>query len=272
MDVVLNGQSRAIEHVWTCTHEKGVSAVSGWMLYWQAPNRTYVVKAVADDLVVFFRQPPSDYCLTEGRVPYLTDIGVIPDPSTLDNVIVHHVKQFPRSRVLLGGTIELLSFNPRVRRPSLDEIDLELRLLNVQRALVTSFVTITPESVWSRYPKLNSYFAEMNTMTVAPPPASPNDPLGFAIWRRAPLTEDDVHKRLYYSVEDLDGIIRFDPAKPPEQWQVFRLDSRDFRRSSTFCYAERCVSLKGSSNEIYDPATRNIVGIGHSLPLENWFH
>lgn len=272
VDLVVNGQRHTIEHVWICTHEKGFNEGTGWMLHWRAPRRTYVVKAVAKDLVVFFRQPSSNYCLREGKVPYSADIGVIPDPSTVDNVIVHHAEHFPRSSALLGGSIERLSYAPKLSDPTRVERSLAARLVWSERQLVSSFVVITPESIWSRYPEWNSYFGAMQAMTVAPPPTSPHHPIGFPIQRVAPLTVKDIHERLHYSVQDIEGTIRFDFSRTPEHVRIFRIDTRDFRRSILFCYAERCVTLKRSFSEIYDPVTRNIIGVGHSLPLETWFH
>ena len=168
VNVVLDGQRRTIEYVWKCTNEKGINAAAGWYLRWEAEGepRHYVVKKIADDLVVFFRQPRSNYCLIEGQVPYTPDVGVIPDPPTLDKVIVYRAESCPRSGAILGGTIERLDHDPKARRPSLDEEYLANLLRTYQGNLVSAAVSITPESIWGRYPKLKSYFGKMTTMTL----------------------------------------------------------------------------------------------------------
>jgi len=269
IEVVLDGKPRTVEHIWRCTHEKAFSAAVGWTLVWRSEGLQYVAKVIDKDLVIFFREPTSNHCYRVGKFAYASDIGVIPNPSTLDNLFVHHVEQFPRSGAIVGSSIERLDHDPKVPGPSLKEMTLEAGLRTYENDLVSSSVTIIPESIWSRYPKLDSYFRSLEVLTVAPYPTDPNQPLGFPIWRGSPLSKDDVHKRTYYSVQDIDGTIRFDPSRVPEQWVVFRRDLRDFRRSTTFCYAERCVPLSGMYNEIYDPGTRNVIGVLHSSPLRN---
>lgn len=270
MSVVLNGQSRTVEHLWRCTHERVFSAGTGWGLVWRSEGRRYMVKVLGNGLIVFFREPTSNYCYRDGSAPYVADIGVISNPSTLDGLVVHHVEQFPQSDAIVGGSVERLGDNPMMLSPSVQERDLEARLRAYEDELVSSSVTITPESIWSRYPELNSYFRPINVVTVAPPPTHPQQPLGFSVRRGSPLSNIDVHRRLYYSVQDIDGIIKFNPSRTPEKWVVFRRDRRDFRRNVTFCYSERCVELGGDNyHEIYDPQSRNIIGVWHSSPLRN---
>jgi hypothetical protein len=211
-----------------------------------------------------------------GKRPYASDVGVIPnvDQGIVDYVVVHHYhKQFPRSSAILAGSIEPLGEHSKITRQSREERQLERSLESLERKLVASAVTVIPESMWSRYPKLNSYFEVMTELTVAPRPApGPRRQFGFPIRILAVLNNDDVQKRLYYSVQDIDGRIDFDPSRTPEHWKVFRLDDRDFRRSTTFCYLERCVPLEGMYNEIYDPETRSIIAVYHSLTLAGAFY
>ena len=271
VNVVLDGQRRTIEYVWKCTNEKGISAAVGWYLRWQAEGepRHYVVKEIADNLVVFFRQPPSNYCLIKGQVPYTPDVGVIPDPPKLDRVIVYRARGFHRSSAILGGTIERLDHDPKVAGPSLDDENLANLLRTYQGDLVAAEVTITPESTWGRYPKLKSYFGKMTTVTRAPLPSPPRHSYGFPILGEVRRDADDSFKSLYYSVQDINGTITFDPSRAPEYREVFRLDRRDHRRKVTFCYAGRCVPLRGQSDDFYFPETRSIVNVFHSIVLKN---
>ena len=276
LDVALNNRPRTIEHIWKCTHEKIFSAAVGWTLAWRSEHRKYVVKRADDDLVVFFQQPTDAYCGVIERVPYASDVGVIPDPDQhiVDHVIVHHYrKQLPRSSAILGGSVERLSDRATIPRQSSQERRLEASLVRWEEKLVASVVAIVPDSIWSRYPKLDSYFGAMTKLTVAPQsPPGPRRQFGFPIQIFAVLSTEDVRKRLYYSVREIDGRIIFDPSRTPEHWKVFRFDDRDFQGSTSFCYFERCIPLVGVYNEIYDPETRAIISVSRKLTLAGSFY
>ena len=270
MDVILSGQTHTIDYVWNCTHEKVFSEEGGWILRWRSAHK-YAVQTISKDLVVFFQQPSSNYCLVEGKRPYVSDIGVIPDPAVLNNLIVYHVSYYPRSGAILHGTIERLDGNPKVPPPSQLELSLGEGILGLEQYFVAKFVTITPESIWSRYPEMKSYFGAITTVTVAPPPLPSVWTVGFPIWRVRWFSPEDLDKRMYYSVKEINGEIRFDPSMAPEHRETFVLDYNDFRRPVKFCYLERCLSLNGNFNEIYDPETRNIIGVFPSKEFRKHF-
>ncbi len=266
MDVTLDGQRHTINHIWSCSQEKVFSSAVGWGLRWKSESK-YVVQTISKDTVVFFRQPAENYCLIDKKQAYVSDVGVIPNPNVLDNLIVHHVSFYPRSGAILRGSIERLDGIPDLLPYSRRDLSLANQLDKLDQFFVSKHVIITPESVWGRYPEMKSYFEAITEITVAPPPSLPDRIVGFPVWRRSWFTPEDLERRLYYSVKEVNGEIRFDRELTPDRSPIFVLDYSDFRRPIKFCYFEKCISLNEGSNynEIYDPETRNIISVSSAL-------
>ena len=282
VDVDLDGQRRTIEYTWKCTHERGFSAAVGWTLYWQPAggHGHYVVRQIDSNVVVFFRLPPVSYaCLESGQARYTPDVGVIPDPPRgvtpysprLDKVIVYRASDRCGGAVL-SGTIERLDREPKVTGLSPDELHLAELLRSNQNDLKSAVVTITPESIWGRYPMLKDYFGRMTELTLAPLPTPQRGSYGFPIFSDVRLDTNDSCRRLRYSVEDVNGTIATDSSRSTEHWTVYRFDRRDFRRKVTFCHSDLCVPMRKQSDDFYFPNTRSVIKVFHSISLRNNMH
>jgi hypothetical protein len=283
LEVDIEGEKKNIEYTWECEQIKAFSAsVMEWKLIWDSRPR-YVVQKLRGGPTIFFVRPKAAYCSLAGEADYFPSFGVIPDQQTLSRVNVYRGKGGGGkyySEAVLKGKIRRVHGAVNTTTSSKEEIALAAQLQDQARNFLARSVRIYPESIWGKYRETGRYYNNISVITKAAAVYPPErkklidrSGLYFFPVRVLGFMKDEDHRNmLHFNVQLKNGEITFDKNDIPREWTTFRNEGYGSRNKDVrFCYFGQCFDLNGSANEIYDPATRNVIGIDSVSTLSTVF-
>ncbi|OGR04519.1 MAG: hypothetical protein A2520_05505 [Deltaproteobacteria bacterium RIFOXYD12_FULL_53_23] len=278
----IEGKKYNIEHIYKCEQERYFTAATmTWKLRW-ASDRHFVVQKLSEGPTIFFLQPR--FC-PESEMDYFPDIGVIPDQKPLSNVIVYLGKEpegtlYSNFNVISKGKLRRLQGDIDVSKSSSEEYRLANQIHNNISNFIKTDVHIYPESIWSTNAEAAQYYNNISVFTKAADvyPADKKKLLDrsglyfFPVRVLSVMDKKYIKDILHYNVGQFNAKVNIDSNLPTQNYLIFVHKDYIEKDNPMFCYFGRCFEVSGSANEVYDPVTRNVIGIHSKSNLTNYFY
>ncbi len=267
IDLSVEGAPYHIDYSWACEQQKVFTASKmKWVLRWKS-ERKLVARQVEDGKIFYFMQP--DYCGTDtaNLVPQILMTNGEAKPTSAIYFDIRYAPEISKavSEIVTRAVARKVPAPSTLGKMTAEEADMAASMSNRLSSYVSREVSVASAEAWQVNKELVKLFSTLTKTTRAIDilPAK----FSGTFFKFGAVIKPAKGWKLPEPVRRYDPVFRkgqlvLDGKLVETKGKIFHLESGDACKDSVeFCYLGQCLPVKGIVNEIYYPATRELVSV-----------